>query len=551
MSGRVSLGPILLIDSCDENTWCFRVQFLIEKLPEGRPPALDLTFNDEAGGLCDDIAIEAPAEPAYRFSASEFSVWAWRVSVPRSAAGDRVIHYRIQSDHLRGLDEGPHGPVAIPSQGSLPRFLFFSCNGLSEPKYRERVSDPELLWKEVDKRHRNGIETPDLDDDRGIHLMFGGGDQIYCDALWNRPPLDRYLHYSASELDDREVPESIYQGILKSYIAWYRKFWDARKNRFGSVLSRIPAMFTWDDHDIFDGWGSRPELNQVSEVHKKTFRAARECFTAFQTGGAANRLRSSDAHFLQTLEISGAHEDLTVIALDLRSDRTRTQVLSTQQWSDLESVLARVAGNRRADRTRHIVIISSIPLVHLRFLGESIPIPFDLDDDRRDQWEHGKRRGERARLISRILETAVEADARFTVLSGDVHIGVLGRIRSAEAIQDGGTSHYGIVHQVTSSGIVHPAPGTLERIGILAMSTTKPDWLSDGSMTEVLPIPSQEAQIWDRNCLICGFQSRKTGSSLKTNLWLRWLRECDPRSDHPYVEPISEQVVVSAFAQLP
>jgi phosphodiesterase/alkaline phosphatase D-like protein len=35
---------------------------------------------------------------------------------------------------------------------------------------------------------------------------------------------------------------------------------------FAAALAQIPFVFSWDDHDIFDGWGSYPEYLQQSAV---------------------------------------------------------------------------------------------------------------------------------------------------------------------------------------------------------------------------------------------------------------------------------------------
>lgn len=61
------------------------------------------------------------------------------------------------------------------------------------------------------------------------------------------------------------------------------------------------------------------------------------------------------------------------------------------------------------------------------------------------------------------------------ILSGDVHVGCLGVIQDK---REGVTN----VHQLVSSGIVHPCPTQFQWMGILAMTNDNPEYLDENRL---------------------------------------------------------------------
>ena len=82
-----------------------------------------------------------------------------------------------------------------------------------------------------------------------------------------------------------------------------------------------------------------------------------------------------------------------------------------------------------------------------------------LEDDLKDHWHSRSHKVERLRLIHRLLQFAEKKETRVTLLSGDVHVGAVGVIESQRA--GSMNNHANVIHQLTSSGIVHPAPPPL------------------------------------------------------------------------------------------
>ena len=48
---------------------------------------------------------------------------------------------------------------------------------------------------------------------------------------------------------------------------------------------------TWDDHDIFDGWGSYPDTLQNCPVFQGCYQAAKRFYLLFQQHTTAERAR--------------------------------------------------------------------------------------------------------------------------------------------------------------------------------------------------------------------------------------------------------------------
>jgi len=56
------------------------------------------------------------------------------------------------------------------------------------------------------------------------------------------------------------------------------------------ILARVPSLMMWDDHDIFDGWGSHKKWFHDSMVAKGMFACAREAFCLMQLCTAPDEL---------------------------------------------------------------------------------------------------------------------------------------------------------------------------------------------------------------------------------------------------------------------
>jgi hypothetical protein len=62
------------------------------------------------------------------------------------------------------------------------------------------------------------------------------------------------------------------------------------------MFASVPTLMMWDDHDIFDGWGSYSPERQQSEVFQGIFNIAREYFYLFQRQGVESEYCIAPKH---------------------------------------------------------------------------------------------------------------------------------------------------------------------------------------------------------------------------------------------------------------
>ena len=161
-------------------------------------------------------------------------------------------------------------------------------------------------------------------------------------------------------------------------------------------------------------------------------------------------------------------QGLRLLAPDLRSERTRRQIMGHGGWSMMEA--ARDDGF--AGRT---LLVSSVPLLGPRLsLLEGVmrlhPKMLRYEDDLRDQWQSRAHRQEWRRMLALMCDmsargsTGATGATGITALSGEIHL-------AARATMALGSSE--VLHQLTASGISHRAPprgwarflGLLSRLG--------------------------------------------------------------------------------------
>jgi phosphodiesterase/alkaline phosphatase D-like protein len=202
---------------------------------------------------------------------------------------------------------------------------------------------------------------------------------------------------------------------------------------FRSVTESLPTYLTWDDHDIFDGWGSQLAPR---DHDRRLYRAAERAYVEYQ------HLRNPGARLdaVPPFHYRFWFGDVGFFVLDLRGCRSyqEKQVLGEQQWSALEAFFAE-AGERGAAT---VFLVASVPVVHFSpFIANSLDwVPGSKGTDVRDRWSVAAFAKERERLLALLFEwQAKDPRRQVVILSGDVHVGTAFRVRrkrgSGELIQ--------------------------------------------------------------------------------------------------------------------
>lgn len=99
-------------------------------------------------------------------------------------------------------------------------------------------SGPDPLWRDVLNSHQT----------RPFHVMIGGGDQIYNDAVMKQSPLFgdwldiKNPHHKHEAEFTPELLEELETFYLERYSMWFSQ------GLFGMANAQIPMVNIWDDH---------------------------------------------------------------------------------------------------------------------------------------------------------------------------------------------------------------------------------------------------------------------------------------------------------------
>jgi len=201
----------------------------------------------------------------------------------------------------------------------------------------------------------------------------------------------------------------------------------------------------WDDHDICDGWGSLRRSRTYSPIGQTLFEVARESFLVFQQATTHGDLpaRFADPTGLHLGWVIHA-PDLRILAPDLRSERTRRQIMGLGGWAMMEAETQRQVRG-------HTLLMSSVPLLGPRLslleaLMVVMPRMQKYEDDLRDQWQSRAHRDEWRRMLRLVRDLARRDGHDITVVSGEIHL-------ATRLVMDlGGGLH---LNQLVASGIAH------------------------------------------------------------------------------------------------
>lgn len=416
MSQATSLvsGPILYFRGLSEDH-CYLAAIVVTDTNRTPP---DLTV---------DSVSTSPEMLANRLNKT---VWRYTFTVPTRHT-DEII-YGIGEQSWR----------VYPPNGERLRIAYTSCNGFEHNNHLDGA-DPERneRWRHLAESH---AKSP-------FQLLVQGGDQLYADDVWREVPelvawrtLNRRVQVAAKLSLQAE------QAIRDFYFDSYCRLW--AQPALAPVVASIPSLMMWDDHDIFDGWGSHSQALQNCAVFRSVWAAAREQFALFQLAALPEALPNGfgdphGGHFGWAFQVN----HVGIIAPDLRSERTRYRVMGEMGWHWFETALERLSA------CRQVFLVSSVPVVNLdlsfveRLVAPLPPGRHFYQDDLRDQWRSYQHREEWQRLVTHLLSFSQRTKTRITILSGEIHLGALGVIECADTQ----------IFQLTASGIVHHPPPRL------------------------------------------------------------------------------------------
>ena len=373
------------------------------------------------------VGREDPVLPVMLYRRRAKSMWRYTFAVDLERSGPD-LSYTIGQQTW---------PLHAPSLPRL-RLAFTSCNGEADDKLEDDDTQRNERWRHLAAEH---AANP-------FHLLIQGGDQLYADAVWREVPELAAWRHLAPEAQQRAIwtPEMA-DAAADFYFDRYCRLWS--QPDLAPLLASIPSLMMWDDHDIFDGWGSHAPALQRCPVFQGLWAVAREFFALFQLGTVSNALPDmfgdpDGRHFGYAVTVG----EVGIILADLRSERAHDRVMGGLGWAWLQKTLAHMAS------CRQVLFVSTVPLVYLdwsaleRFLTR-VQWFRHYHDDIRDQWRSRGHLDEWRRLATALLDFVDHTRARVTVLSGEIHLGALGILERGDAQ----------IHQLISSGVAHhPLP---------------------------------------------------------------------------------------------
>jgi hypothetical protein len=509
------LGPVLQFLGVHNTQWCISILVVTDTTT---PPVLQSAVK---------------TEPFKRLATLQNGARVWRAGllVPMGTAARRV-GYSV---------DGQSNVFYVPAEGASPCMAYTSCNGFSSPGLVKTVADQNALWKRLMNLHA-GRERVNGRSFGPYHLLLQGGDQVYSDALWQDPTCPDIVAWTQLTRDRRRKAPwtaAMQTQVTAFFEALYLARWSMPE--VALPLASLPGVMMWDDHDIFDGWGSYPREDHDCPVYQGVFAVAKTCFALFQRHslpGVPQRCSLPDQPAFNAAYRMGP---VGLLALDMRSERCperktggnlqSSQVLSAQSWSAVYRWL-----DAQKD-LQHLVLMSSIPVVHPSFellekmLGV-LPGQQELEDDLRDHWTSVAHRAERLRLVHRLFSYGQAQKCRITLLSGDVHVAAVGVLESR---RDAADNNAQVINQVTSSGIVHTPPVAMARY-FLEQACLQVETVDRGITAAMYEFPTTKRRlIGARNFLTL---EPDDADNAGQRLWVNWWVENEVEPTSKVIHPV-------------
>lgn len=430
---------------------------------------------------------------------------------------------RDKPSSLRYEVMGESFDVELPAANRPPRMAYASCNGFSSAKEGKGVDDACAMWRVMAKRH---AKAP-------YHLLLQGGDQVYADGMWDvLPTMRAWSELRNEDANGTSFTSRMAEELEDFYFTLYTRQWS--QPEIAAMLARVPTVAMWDDHDIVDGWGSYPPERQNSPVFQGLWPIARRAFATFQQHLKADETHPAAVAPEHGFTMGHVVGGVALVALDMRSQRTEKQVLSLEHWNAVYDWL-----DTERVGLHHLLLMSSIPVVYPgfdsleRLLG-AVPGRQGLEDDLRDHWNSRPHKGERLRLVHRLLRLAEAERLRVTLVSGDVHVAALGLIESARGTRD----ECSVINQLISSGVVHPSPPAIVLFALRHLFDST-DELDRGIVARMCEFPGTQSRfVGGRNFL----SLEPDDHAGPGRIWANWFVEDDPDPFVKVIHPACDEI---------
>lgn len=192
------------------------------------------------------------------------------------------------------------------------KFVAISCNGIEEYEHHNKTGNAWAMWERL---------LAECEKNNDLSFCLLAGDQIYMDDEFEKDK--NFISKSPNEIRAR-------------ILSVYTKYWGNISYR--KIMARVPSFLMWDDHDLIDGFGSRPEQFSKTGIETKEWAEYRkyltEAFYEFQASrNPGNFSKLGPFSFSLEAKKSG------FVVLDLRSQRNAVlkEMLNSEHKKIIES----------------------------------------------------------------------------------------------------------------------------------------------------------------------------------------------------------------------
>lgn len=295
----------------------------------------------------------------YRLHAERgYTFWRFSVEVELRDKEQRIA-YRI--------NRGPATGFWVPAKDQSMNIMFHSCNGFSVSVTPDDLSGPDPLWRDVLNNHQS----------RPFHVMLGGGDQLYCDAVMRKTELFQEWLMIRNPLHKHNAPftpdmqDELEEFYLERYCMWFSQ------GLFGLANSQIPMVNMYDDHDIIDGFGSYPHHFMSSPVFSGLGNVAFKYYMLFQHQSIVDETEETEPSWAMGVRPGPYIQEqsrslflrlgakIALLAVDCRTERMRDQVVREDTWDKL---MDRCYNEIVKGKTEHLLVLLGVPIAYPRLV---------------------------------------------------------------------------------------------------------------------------------------------------------------------------------------
>lgn len=287
-----------------------------------------------------------------------YTFWRFNIEVELREKQQRIA-YRI--------NRGPSTGFWVPAKGQAMNIMFHSCNGFSMSVDSDDFSGPDPMWRDVLNTHQS----------QPFHVMIGGGDQIYNDRCMQETKFFKEwlgMRHPVHKEDAPFTPEmqdELETFYLNRYAMWFSQ------GLFGMANSQIPMVNMYDDHDIFDGFGSYNHGFMSSPVFSGLGNVAFKYYMLFQHQSVPDETEEREPSWtLGTKPGPYIHElsrslfmelgsKVALLAVDARTERRRDEVVSKETW---EKIMDRCYEEIEKGKIEHLLVLLGVPIAYPRLV---------------------------------------------------------------------------------------------------------------------------------------------------------------------------------------